>query len=66
MVNQHICQGFEGFGYGESTHFQGFQGFSYGESTHLFKGLKGSVMVNQQFQGFHGFSYGESTHLSRV
>ena len=35
MVNQHICQGFEGFGYGESTHFQGFQGFSYGESTHL-------------------------------
>ena len=20
MVNQHICQGFEGFGYGESTH----------------------------------------------
>ena len=20
MVNQHICQGFEGFSYGESTH----------------------------------------------
>ena len=36
MVNQHICQGFEGFGYGESTHFvKGFQGFGYGESTHL-------------------------------
>ena len=52
MVNQHICQGFEGFGYGESTHF---------------KGSKGSVMVNQHIcQGFEGFGYGESTHLSRV
>ena len=53
MVNQHICQGFEGFGYGESTICQGFH--------------EGSVMVNQHIcQGFEGFSYGESTHLSRV
>ena len=27
MVNQHICQGFEGFSYGESTICQGFEGF---------------------------------------